>query len=83
MPKRRLQGIIVSNANDKSAVVRVERTWQHRLYRKVMRQHKRYMAHDEGNEAQLGDRVVIEECRPMSRSKRWRIVDWVSRGQAE
>jgi small subunit ribosomal protein S17 len=64
---------------DRTAVVRVERLKAHPLYRKVIRRHKRYQAHDENNEARLGDVVVIEECRPMSKHKRWRIVDWVRR----
>lgn len=81
MPKRRLQGTVVSTANEKTAVVRVERITQHSLYRKVLRRHDRYMAHDEANEAHAGDRVIIEECRPMSRRKRWRIVDWLERSE--
>lgn len=81
MPKRRLQGTIVSDKMDKTAVVRVERITQHPLYRKVMRRHSKYKAHDEANEARVGDRVVIEECRPMSRDKRWTIVEWLERGE--
>jgi len=80
MPRRQLEGTVVSNKMDKTAVVRVERRKAHPLYRKVMRLHKRYKAHDEANEAHPGDVVVIEECRPMSREKRWTIVAWVSRG---
>ncbi len=74
MPRRQLQGIVVSDRMDKTVVVRVEQVRAHRLYRKVMRVHKRYKAHDETNEARAGDVVVIEECRPMSREKRWRVV---------
>lgn len=80
MPRRQLQGTVVSTQMDKTAVVRVERMKAHPLYRKVIRLHKRYMAHDEGNEARSGDVVLIEECRPLSRQKRWRIVEWVERG---
>ena len=80
MPKRRLQGTVVSNKMDSTAVVRVERMKAHPLYRKVIRLHKRYMAHDADNAAQIGDVVVIEECRPMSRHKRWSIVEWVRKG---
>jgi small subunit ribosomal protein S17 len=80
MPRRQLQGTVVSAAMDKTAVVLVERMKAHPLYRKVIRLHKRYMAHDEGNEARPGDVVVIEECRPFSRRKRWQIVQWVERG---
>jgi len=80
MPRRRLQGTVVSDKMDKTAVVRVETVKAHPLYHKVMRRHKRYKAHDEANEAHVGDVVVIEECHPVSREKCWRIVDWVQRG---
>jgi small subunit ribosomal protein S17 len=83
MPRRRMHGTVVSNRMDQTAVVRVERLKAHPLYRKVMRLHRKYMAHDETNEAQIGDEVVIEECRPMSRHKRWQIVEWVRRGDAQ
>jgi small subunit ribosomal protein S17 len=82
MPRRQLQGTVVSTQMDKTAVVLVERMKAHPLYRKVIRRHKRYMAHDDGNEARAGDVVVIEECRPLSRHKRWQIVRWVERGEA-
>lgn len=81
MPRRRLQGTVVSNDMDKTAVVLVERMKAHPLYRKVIRRHKRYMAHDDANDAQVGDVVVIEECRPLSRRKRWQIVEWLRRGE--
>ena len=80
MPRRRMQGTVVGNDMDKTAIVLVERMKAHPLYRKVIRRHKRYMAHDESNEARKGDVVVIEECRPVSRRKRWQIVEWVRRG---
>ena len=81
MPRRQLHGTVVGNRMDKTAVVRVERMKAHPLYRKVIRLHTKYMAHDEENEAHLGDQVIIEECRPLSRRKRWRIVEWVHRGE--
>lgn len=74
MPKRILQGVVVSNANEKTAVVRVERRVKHPLLGKVVRQSKRYHAHDEGNACQVGDMVRIEECPPISRLKRWRVI---------
>jgi small subunit ribosomal protein S17 len=83
MPRRRLQGTVVSSRMDKTVVVRVERLKAHPLYRKVMRLHRKYMAHDQGNEARIGDEVVIEECRPLSRHKRWQIVEWVRRGDTQ
>lgn len=81
MPARKLNGTVVSDKMDKTVVVRVERMKAHPLYRKVIRRHKRYMAHDPENEGRVGDQVIIEESRPMSRRKRWRIVEWVRRGE--
>ena len=69
------QGVVVSNKMDKSIVVRVERRVKHRLYKKVMRRAKNYMAHDAENTCKVGDRVRIMECRPLSRSKRWRLLE--------
>lgn len=80
MPRRQMQGTVVSDAMDKTAVVLVERIKLHPLYRKVIRRHKRYHAHDEANVAQVGDVVLLEECRPISRSKRWRVVEVVEKG---
>jgi small subunit ribosomal protein S17 len=74
MPKRILQGVVVSNANEKTAVVRVERRVKHPVLGKVVRRSKRYHAHDEGNACQVGDVVRIEECPPISRMKRWRVI---------
>jgi small subunit ribosomal protein S17 len=79
MSRRRLQGTVVSDKMDKTVVVRVERRQAHPLYRKVIRTHRRYKAHDEANEARIGDVVVIEESRPISREKRWRVVGWLRR----
>ena len=75
MPKRVLQGVVVSNANEKTAVVRVERRVKHPVYGKVVRRSKRYQAHDEENKCQIGDQVQIVECPPISRHKRWRVLD--------
>ncbi len=71
--------MVVSNKNDKTLVVRVERTVTHPLYEKVIRRSKKYHAHDEHNEGKVGDVVRIMECRPMSRTKRWRLAAVVSR----
>ena len=75
MPKRVLQGVVVSNAGEKTAVVRVERRVTHPVLGKVVRRSKRYHAHDEGNACQVGDQVRIMECPPISKLKRWRIVE--------
>ncbi|MBU0613751.1 30S ribosomal protein S17 [Patescibacteria group bacterium] len=72
--RRRLKGVVVSNKMDKTAVVRVERTAVHSKYLKRYTLSKKYKAHDENNSAQIGDAVTIEETRPLSKDKRWRIV---------
>lgn len=74
MPKRILQGVVVSDKNDKTVVVRVERRLTDPLLKKTVRRSKRYHAHDESNSAKVGDRVRIEECRPFSKNKRWKLV---------
>ncbi|MDX1717339.1 MAG: 30S ribosomal protein S17 [Anderseniella sp.] len=77
MPKRVLQGVVVSDKNDKTIVVLVERRFTHPVMKKTVRRTKKYHAHDENNTAKAGDVVRIEECRPMSRSKTWMFVDKV------
>ena len=67
-------GTVVSDKNDKTIVVEIERASRHRIYRKVIRHTKKYHVHDENNVATVGDLVRIEECRPMSRMKRWTLV---------
>jgi small subunit ribosomal protein S17 len=74
MPKRILQGVVVSDAMDKTVVVRVERRVMHPVYKKFIRRSKKYAAHDEANTYKVGDTVRIEECRPISKSKRWTVV---------
>ncbi|GAB4480489.1 MAG: hypothetical protein Kow00124_27210 [Anaerolineae bacterium] len=69
--RRRLTGTVISNKMDKTVVVQVTRTGRHPLYGKVIKTHKRYMAHDEDNACEIGDIVVIVESRPLSRHKRW------------
>ena len=71
MPKRMLQGTVVSDKQDKTVVVRVERRFTHPVMKKTVRRSKKYHAHDEKNEAHVGDVVSIEESRPLSRLKRW------------
>ena len=74
MPKRILQGVVVSDKNDKTVVVRVERRFTHPLLKKTVRRTKKYQAHDEANTAKEGDLVRIEECRPISKNKTWKLV---------
>ena len=74
MPRRELQGVVVSDKGEKTVVVRVERRVMHPLYKKTIRRSKRYHAHDEANRYKVGDTVRIRECRPLSRLKRWEVV---------
>lgn len=74
MPKRRLIGTVVSDKMEKTVVVRVERWKKHPKYLRRVRVHKRYKAHDEKREYKVGDRVIIEETRPISKEKRWKVV---------
>lgn len=74
MPKRILQGVVTSDASDKTVVVKVERSIQHPLFKKIVRKTKKYHAHDETNQFKIGDNVRIEECRPISKNKTWRVV---------
>ena len=71
MPKRVLQGVVVSDKNNKTIVVEVERRYTHPLLKKTVRRSKKYHAHDEKNEFKTGDIVNIEESRPISKNKRW------------
>ncbi len=73
MPKRMLQGTVVSDKQDKTVIVRVERRFTHPLLKKTVRRTKNYHAHDEKNEFSVGDIVWIEEHRPISRLKRWAV----------
>lgn len=77
MPKRILQGTVVSDKGDKTVVVKVERRVKHPLYAKIIRLSKKYHAHDEGNEFREGETVRIEETRPISKLKTWRVIDRV------
>ncbi|MBA4179744.1 MAG: 30S ribosomal protein S17 [Anaerolinea sp.] len=78
--QRIIQGTVVSNKMDKTVVVSVGRKKKHPLYHKVMSVTERYKAHDEDNGCKLGDVVRIQECRPLSRDKRWRVVEVLTRG---
>ncbi len=75
MPKRVLQGVVVSNKNDKTIVVEVERRYTHPLLKKTVRRTKKYHAHDEKNAFKTGDRVEIQESAPISRLKRWVVLE--------
>lgn len=74
MPKRILQGVVVSDKGDKTVTVRVERRIKHPLYKKFIRQSKKYAAHDADNQCKEGDIVRIQECRPISKRKTWEVL---------
>jgi len=74
MPKRIMQGVVVSDKMKKTIVVNVERKFPHPLYKKFIKRSKRYHVHDKDNQFKMGDIVNIQECRPLSKSKRWEVI---------
>jgi small subunit ribosomal protein S17 len=82
--KRRTKvGRVISDKMDKTVVVSVERLRRHPIYKRVVRLSSKFKAHDEENSARVGDTVRIEESKPLSRDKRWRVVEVVARGSGE
>jgi len=77
--KRSLEGTVVSDKMEKTVVVSVERKFGHSKYKKQIKRSDRYKAHDAGNTAAIGDRVIIQECRPLSKDKRWILKDIVEK----
>lgn len=82
MPRRLLEGKVVSNKCDKTVTVLVERRVKDPLYGKIVRRSARYAAHDADNAWQVGDQVTIEECRPISKKKKWRVVSGKALGKS-
>ncbi len=78
MPKRVLQGTVVSDKNDKTVVVRVERRFTHPVMKKTVRRSKKYSAHDVENKYKVGDIVLIQESAPISKTKRWVVVEAIA-----
>lgn len=74
MPKRILQGVVVSDKQDKTVVVSVERQVMHPVYKKIVKKSKKFAAHDENNQFKVGDVVKIEESRPLSKTKTWTVI---------
>lgn len=74
MPKRILQGVVVSDKGNKTIIVRVERRMMHPIYKKFIRRSKKFAAHDENNASKIGDVVRIRECAPISKTKTWELV---------
>ncbi len=81
--QRQLTGTVVSDKMDKTVTVMVERQVMHPTIGKVVKRTKKYHAHNEGNDARMGDRVVIEECRPISKTKAWKVAKVAERARPE
>ena len=77
--KRQMTGTVVSNKADKTVTVLVERLVKHKTYHKIMRRRTQFAAHDDRNDCQIGDKVLIRESRPLSKSKRWRVVEIIEK----
>ncbi|MGF7163386.1 small subunit ribosomal protein S17 [Rhodoligotrophos appendicifer] len=82
MPKRILQGVVVSDKNEQTIVVQVERRFTHPLFKKTVRRSKKFHAHDENRAAKVGDVVRIQECKPVSKLKTWTLIENISQGQS-
>ncbi|MEO1135960.1 MAG: 30S ribosomal protein S17 [Pseudomonadota bacterium] len=80
MPKRILQGAVVSDKGDKTVVVKIERMFTHPLFKKTVRRSNRFHAHDADNQYKVGDLVRIQECAPKSKLKRWEVIGLGSKG---
>jgi small subunit ribosomal protein S17 len=74
MPRRILQGLVVSDVNEKTVTVEVERRFMHPVYKKFIVRSKKFLAHDESNQVKAGQTVRIQECRPLSKRKRWEVI---------
>ena len=81
MPKRILQGVVVSDKGQKTIIVKVERRMMHPVYKKFIRRSKKFAAHDENNVSKIGDIVRIRECAPISKTKTWRVLDRLQEGK--
>ena len=79
--KKVLQGVIVSDKMEKTAVALVQRTVQHRLYKRTVKKSKKYKIHDEQNQCQIGDYVRLIECKPISKDKCWKLVEIIERAK--
>lgn len=82
MSKKVLTGVVVSDKMQKSIVIKVEKTMMHPIYKKFFKSHKKFMAHDEQNQARIGDQVRIIESKPLSRKKRWVLLDIIKRSES-
>lgn len=79
MPVKQEVGIVISNKMQKTIVVKIENRYAHPIYSKTLIKTKKYLAHDESGECNIGDQVLVEECRPLSKRKRWKLVQILSK----
>jgi small subunit ribosomal protein S17 len=79
MPVKQQIGIVISNKMQKTIVVKVENRYSHPMYSKILIRTKKYLAHDELEESTIGDQVLVEECRPLSKRKRWKLIKILSK----
>lgn len=79
MPVKQKIGIVVSNKMEKTIVVKIENRFPHPMYSKTLIKTKKYLAHDELGECQVGDQVLVQECRPLSKRKRWKLIKILSK----
>ena len=79
MPIKQKIGIVVSNKMQKTAVIKVENRYPHPIYSKTVTKSKKYLAHDELEECNIGDQVLVQECRPLSKRKRWKLIKIISK----
>ena len=79
MPVKQQIGIVISNKMQKTIVVKIENRYSHPMYSKTMVRTQKYLAHDELEECKIGDKVLVQECRPLSKRKRWKLVEIISK----
>jgi len=79
MPVKERIGIVISNKMEKTIVVKIENRYPHPIYSKTITKTKKYLVHDEMNECNIGDQVLVHECRPLSRKKRWKLAKIISK----
>lgn len=79
MPVKQQIGIVISNKMNKTIVVKIENRYSHPIYSKTMIRTKKYLAHDELEKCNIGDKVLVQECRPLSKRKRWKLVEILSK----